>query len=152
MVPPRRAGRLSVLEPVQRGLARQDGASLAPRSALLGQQRQHGVVAQLVVVGHVLVSQGDARDALAHQRPHRVLDAARVPVVLEAGGDLVEELSRLGRLAQEQCAGVGRDGPAVEGGHHLASAQGLLRERELGTLCRHRSLGVEVGNSASRPT
>ena len=78
------------------------------------------------MVGHILVSQGDARDALAHQGTRRVLDAARVSVVLEAGGALVEELSSLGRLAQEQCAGAGRDGPAVEGGHHLASDQGLL--------------------------
>ena len=73
----------------------------APRSALVRQQRQHGVVAQLVVVDHVLVSQGDAGDVLAHQRPHRVLDAARVPVVVEAGGDLVEEPFHLGRLAQQ---------------------------------------------------
>ena len=35
------------------------------RSSVLGQQRQHGVVVQLAVVDHVLVSPGDARDALA---------------------------------------------------------------------------------------
>ena len=58
---------------------------------LAGEQRQNRVVPQLVVVVEVFVSQGDAHDALPHQRPDRVFRETGIAVVGEATCHLVQE-------------------------------------------------------------
>jgi hypothetical protein len=65
-----------VLQPVQRRLASQRRAVASPGCELAGEHCQHRVVAQLVVVDHVLVSkrdvsERDVEDALADQGGER---------------------------------------------------------------------------------
>ena len=48
--------------------------------------QSHWVMAQIVMVEHVLITQCNAEDALADQRCHRVLDQLRRPAVGETAG------------------------------------------------------------------
>ena len=66
-----------VLEPVQRALAGQRRAVPAAAPELAGQEAEHGVAAQVVVIVQVLVAEGEADDALGHQRPDGVLGEPR---------------------------------------------------------------------------
>jgi hypothetical protein len=59
---------------------------LAPCHKLAGQHRHYRVMAQIVMVEHVLVAQCDAEDALADERCHLMLDQLRRPAVGEAPG------------------------------------------------------------------
>ena len=128
-----------VLEPAQRALARQWRAALPACFELARQQRQQRVAAQVVVVVEVLVSQGDAGDALRHHRAHRMFGEAGIAVVRETCGDPVEESGGAVRLPEQQRPGVRRDRSAVERGGHPAPTAPLKPEGNGLTLCRHRS-------------
>ena len=131
-----------VLEAVQRALARQRRAALAPSLELAGQQGQQGIVPQEVMVVEVFVSQRDAGDALRDQRAHRVLRQTRIAPVREAGGHPVEQPDRAVGPPQQQGSPVRGDRAAVERGHHLPALAPLKSERNGSTLCRHRSSGL----------
>ncbi len=66
--------RLAQFEPVERRFAGHRRTVLAPCHKLAGQHRHYRVMAQIVMVEHVLVAQRDAEDALADQRCHLMLD------------------------------------------------------------------------------
>jgi len=83
-----------VLEPVQRALAGERGAVLASRLELAGQRREHGVVAQLIVVDEILVPQRDPEHPLRHHGRDAVLDQGRCAAVLETGGEPVHQADR----------------------------------------------------------
>ena len=59
----------------------------APGRELAGEDRQHRVVAELVMIDEVLMAERDAEDALADQGGDLVLDPLRRPRVAEAGGE-----------------------------------------------------------------
>ena len=128
-----------VFEAVQRALARQRRAAPAPSLELARQQRQHRIVPQGVMVVEVLVSQGQPRDALRHQRVQGMLHKTRIAPVREAGGHPVEQTHGSVDLAQQQAARVGGDRPAIERGRHLPTPAPLKSERNGSTLCWHRS-------------
>ncbi len=128
-----------VLEPVQRALAGQRRAVPAAAPELAGQEAEHGVAAQVVVIVQVLVAEGEADDALGHQRPDGVLGEPRVAVVGEAGGHAVEQAAVAADPPEQERPGVGRDRAAVERGGHFAALAALKSERDGFTLCRHRS-------------
>ena len=107
--------RRRVLQPVQRALAGQRRAVGAPGLELAGQDRQHRVVAELVVVDQVLVAERDAEHALADQRRDLVLDPLRHARVAEAGGEAPDQADRPVGGAEQQRAGVRGDRAAVEG-------------------------------------
>ena len=119
-----------VLKPAQRALARQWRAPFPACLELARLQRQRRVAPQVVVVVEVIVSQGNAGDALRHQRPHRMFRKTGIAVVREARGNPVEESGGTVRLAKQQCPGVRRDRSAVERGGHPAA----LAPCGLGTL------------------
>ena len=109
---------------------------------LAGEQGQNRVVPQLVVVVEVFVSQGDAHDALPHQRPDRVFRETGIAVVGEAIRHPVQDPDRPVDLAKQQHSGVRRDRSAVERGRYPAALAPLKCEGKRFTLCRHRSSGV----------
>ena len=109
VVAARFATRGRVFKPVQGALPRQRRTVLPMSIELAGEQRQNRVVPQLVVVVEVFVSQGDAHDALPHQRPDRVFRETGIAVVGEATCHLVQEPRRTVDLAEQQHSGVRGD-------------------------------------------
>ena len=101
-------------EPVQRRLAGDRRAALAPRRELAGQHRHHRVVTEFVVIVQVLVAEGDAEHALADEGRDRVLDQPRVPRVAEASGEPANQIQSAIRRAEQQPSGVRRQRAAVE--------------------------------------
>ena len=142
VVAARLAARGRVLETVQRALARQCRTALAASLQLAGQQRQQGVVPQLVVIVEILVPQGNAHDPLGHQCPHRVLRQTAVAVVREACGHPVHETERPVDLPEQQSSRVRRDPSTIERGRYPPAPTPLKCEGNGLTLCRHRSSGV----------
>jgi hypothetical protein len=71
--------RRRMLEPVERALAGERGAPLAPGGELAGERRQHRIVAQLVVVDQVLVAERDPEHPLRHHRFDAVTCSPSVP-------------------------------------------------------------------------
>ena len=142
VVAARLATRGRVFEPVQSALPRQWGTVLPMSLELAGKQGQNRVVPQLVVVVEVFVSQGDAHDALPHQRPDRVFRETGIAVVGEAIRHPVQESDRPVDLAKQQHSGVRRDRSAVERGRYPAALAPLKYEGKRLTLCRYRSSGV----------
>jgi len=94
--------------------------ALAPRRKLAGQHRHHRVVAQLVVVEHGLVTQREAKDALADQRCHLMLDQLRRPAVGKAASKAIDQPNGLVARPQQQSTGIRSDLAAIKAGHHRA--------------------------------
>jgi hypothetical protein len=130
--------RRRVLQPVQRALAGQRRTTRSTRLQLSRQDRQHRVVAELVVVDQVLVAEGDAEHPLADQGGHLVLDALRRPCVAEAGREATDQANRPVRGAEQQRPGVRGDRPAVEAGDHTPVLDRCELEQRRATLRRHR--------------
>jgi hypothetical protein len=139
-----------MLEPVQRALAGQRRAVLAPGDELAGKGRQHRVMAQLIVVDQVLVAERNAEHALRHHGLDTVLDQRLRAVVIEAGGEAAHQPDcPIGR-AEQQPPSIRRDLPTVEGGHHLAALDHFISEQVAATLCRHRGAPPHQPNCLSQ--
>jgi len=114
-------------------------AVLALHVALASQQRQQGILPQLIVVVQVLIAQGDAVYALPHQFADSVFYQVRSPVIAKAAGELAQDAGALFHRAQQQRPGLGGDLSAIEPGHHVTRKMRCEREERLGTLCHSRS-------------
>ena len=133
------AGRC-VLQPVQRALAGERGAG-GPACFQPPQHRaEHRVVAQIVVVDHILVPERDTEDPLADQGRHVVHHPLCRPTVDEAGGKALDQIDRLVRRAQKQGPGIRTDRTAAEIRNHIAPIKACKQHRFRVTLCRHRGL------------
>ena len=95
-----------VLEPVQRALAGERRALLAPGGELAGQRRQHRVVAQLVVIDQILIAERDAEHPLRNHSLDRVLDLRLDPAVVEARRKPRHQADRAIGRAEQQRPGV----------------------------------------------
>jgi hypothetical protein len=125
-------------QPVQRRLAR-DRRTIGPPSFQLAvQDRHHWVVAQLIVVVQILVTQRNAEDALANQRADLMLDQLRAAVVGEAGSKPIHQANRPVRRSQQQRTRVRRYPPPIERCHHGATRNRCKFKQRRVTLCRHR--------------
>jgi hypothetical protein len=127
-----------VLEPVEGALARQGGTVRTPRRELAGEDRQHRVVPQPVVVDQVLVTERDPDHPLADEGRHLVLDPLGGAPIVEAGGEPLDEPDRPVGGAQEQRPGIRGHGATVERRHHATTFHGSKIELVGATLCRHR--------------
>jgi hypothetical protein len=127
-----------VLEPVERALAGQRRAVRPPRRKLAGKDRQHRVMAQLVVVEEIFVAERDPDHPLADQGRQLVLDRFLPPAVDEAGCEPLDQADRPVGGAQQQRTRIRRDRPAVERRHHRAALDHSKPERGWATVCRHR--------------
>jgi len=83
-----------VFEPVQRALAGQRRAVAAPGRKLAGEHRQHRIVAEVIVIEHVLMPERDAEDALADQRGNLALDTLRHSAIAKAGSEPPDQVDR----------------------------------------------------------
>jgi hypothetical protein len=108
---------LSVLLPVR-------GAQVhALRLEPAGEQRQHRLVAQLVVVADVLVAEGDADDPLPDQRRQRVHDLVLLAFIHEACSDPPDQADRAIGVPPQQRPGIRTHGAAIECRHHAAPSE-----------------------------
>ena len=80
----------------------------------------------------IFVPQRQRVDPLRDQLPNPVFDALGMAPVLEAGGQARQQVDAPVDLAQQQCAAVGADHPAVKLGAHLAAKVLGKREARLG--------------------
>ena len=127
-----------VLQPVERRLAGERRA-VRPLGRELSRQRlQHRIVPQMIVIVDVLVAQGNAEDALADERRHRVQQSVRIAAVLEAVRQSLNQADRSVRGPEQQPAGVRGDLAAVERAHNPAALRGSEIKRILATVCVHR--------------
>jgi hypothetical protein len=135
------------LQPVQRALACHRRAVRALCLQLSQQRPEHRVVPQLLMIVQILVPQRQAKDALADQRAHRVLDQVPLSSIAEAAGQSIDQADRRIRLAQQQCAGIRTDRAAVKGRDHSAPINPCKLQLFRNTLCRHRGSPVRGENS-----
>ena len=126
------------LKPVQRGLARHRRAIGTPRRELAGQHRHRRIMAQLVMVVEILVSERDAEHALANERRHGVLDQVRAAGIHKAGCKAPNQADdAVGRPKQQRTC-IGGDRPAVESRLHPTAFNGCKTKQVCATLRRHR--------------
>lgn len=118
LVVARGLARRGVLEPVEGRLAGERCAIRPACGELAGDRRQHGVVAQGIVVDQVLVAQRQGEHPLADQPRQGVLDLVRRAMVDEAGREPPHQADRPVGGAQEQRPRVRGDGAAVKPDHH----------------------------------
>ena len=95
-----------VLQAVERALAGERRAVRALRLEPVGEQREHRVVAQFVVVVDVLVAQGDADDPLPDQRRQGVHHLVLLALVDEARGHPLDQADRTIGVPQQQPTAV----------------------------------------------
>ena len=129
-----------MLEPVQRALARERGAVLPPSLKPAGEDREHRIVAQMIVIDQVFVAKGDAEHPLRHHGLDRVLDLRLSTAVDKTGGEPPDHTDRPIGRAEQQPASVRGVVPAIKRGHHLASIDHFITEQVAATLCRHRGV------------
>jgi len=115
---------LAQLQPVQRRLAGNRRAILAPRRELTRQHRHHRVVPQFVVVVEILVAERDSEHPLTHQGRDLVLDPFRTPLVVKARRKTLHQSDRSIRRSQQQCSCVGGYQAAIECRFHRAAFHG----------------------------
>jgi hypothetical protein len=127
-----------MLEPVQSALAGERCATFALSLELAGQRRQHRVVAQLVMVDDILISERNAEHPLGHHRRNAVLDLGLDPTVIEAAGEPPHQADRPIGGAEQQRPSVRGGVATVEGGDHLTALDDFITEQVPATLCRHR--------------
>ena len=127
-----------VLQPVERRLAGQRRTVRPLGRELARQHLQHRIVPQMIVIVDILVTQGDAEDALADQRRHRVQQRVRVAAILEAARQSLDQADRSVRGPEQQPAGVRGDLAAVERAHNPVTFHGSEIEQILATVCAHR--------------
>jgi len=139
-----------MLEPVERALAGERCAVRPPRLELAGQHRHHRVVAQLVVVDHVFITERDPDHPLTDQRRDGVLDARRIPAVAEAGRKALDQTNGAVGCPEQQRTGVRGHCSAVEPGHHRATVHRSKRELARATVCRHRGTPLQRVKSLSQ--
>ena len=99
------------------------------------------------MVDEILVAEGDADDALGDEFTKAVPDPPGVAVIGETGRHLVRERQAPIYPAQQQGAGIGSDGAAVEISHHAAASVGFKLEGFGVTLCGHRFSFMNLVNS-----
>jgi hypothetical protein len=127
-----------VLEPVQRALAGERGAALAPGHELAGKRREHGIVAQLVVVDEIPVAERDPEHPLRDHGRDAVLDQHRRAPVVEAGGEPPHQPDRPIGGPEQQRPGIRGRVATIERRFDPAALHGCKPEQVSATLCRHR--------------
>ena len=92
---------------------------------LIGDDLQHGIVAQTLSIIGVFVTGDDLVDALPHQLQRVVTDAVVLPRVAEQRGQIAGQMMALVEGAQGQQAGIAGDLPAGKiGANGLMTVEG----------------------------
>ena len=93
----------------------------------------------------VLVSKGNRRHALRHQCADIVNRALRIAFVDKTPRKPVENFDRSIGLAQQQSAGIRRNGSAVESSNSFAPVEAFKFELFGVTVCLHRTPYTNMG-------
>ena len=93
----------------------------------------------MLVVIQILIPQRQPEDSLSRQRPHRVLDPPRIPVIVEALGKVPNPTAPSFHFPQQQPAPIAAQLPATEIHLHFAPTQPLKLKHRLFTLCHDES-------------
>ncbi len=132
-------------ESIERALAGQrlaaiplSGTILSGGVLLTDQHGQERIVPQLVMVVKIFVAKRQAVDSLGNQVFDRVFGQFRDPVIGEATGESIDDSIFRFDFPQQQCPGIGRDGPAVKASQYFPLPEGLKTEPLRVTLCLHR--------------
>ena len=96
---------------------------------------EHRIVSQLFVVVEILVAQRQTVDSLREHFQNRMLHLILIPAIEKAFCQACEQVQALIGLAQQECAAVGTNRPAVEPRHDFSSSGGFKSEAGLVTLC-----------------
>jgi len=137
VIPGRGSGR-GVFQPVQGALAGQRRAVVPLRLQPLRQQRQNRIVAQLVMVVDILVTQRNPGDPLAHHHRQTVNHQLRPPLIVEASRDPGKQPDRPIRMSEQQGPAIRTHRPAIERRHHTAPIEPFKIILIGDTLCSHR--------------
>ena len=127
-----------VLQPVERALAGHRRTARALGLELAGQNREHRIVTQFVMIVEVVIAQSQAEHALADQGLDRVLEQPRIPTIRETGGHPRDQAEAAIQSPQKQRSRIRCDGSAIEPGHHFLALDGFKIEQRRGTLCLYR--------------
>jgi hypothetical protein len=87
-----------VFQPVERALAGERRAVRPLRLEPVGEQREHRIVAQLVMVVDVLVAERDTDDPLPDQSRERVHHLVLLATILKARRDPLDQANRAIRV------------------------------------------------------
>jgi len=134
------AGRLlaAQLQPVERRFAGQWCAIGTPRLEPAAQYRHHRVVAQLVVVDQILVTQRHPEHPLTHQASHFVNHQIGVTVIGKAAGKAFDQPDPLIASAEQHRPGLRGHRATVKRGHYFVPFNRCKAEQIRVTLCLHR--------------
>ena len=80
-----------MLQTIERALAGENSAVAALRLQPAGEQRQHRIMTQIVVVADILVAERDADDPLAHQGRQAMDNKIGRAVIDETAGNAITE-------------------------------------------------------------
>src|SRR5690606_17130166 len=109
------------LQAVQRALAGKRLAVLALRLELAKQHAKQRILAQLIVIVQILISQRQRKQPLAQQRAHRMLDQLWVASVNKTARQAIDQSNRIVRALEQQRSSLRGDPPAIKGSHHPAT-------------------------------
>ena len=126
------------LQPVQRALAGQWSAVRTPRRKLAGQDRQHRIMTQFVMVDQVFVTERYTNDPLHHQGLDRMLDECWIARVGEAASQTPGQSDNPVRCPQKQRSRVRGDPATIECRNHRTSLNACKIKQVRVTLCLHR--------------
>jgi hypothetical protein len=129
---------------VSRGTTELDGSLPVPRQQSvqlghldLGRRWQHQVMAELVVVVEILITERNADNAPREQRLGRVLDVSWIAAVLDAGCQATGRPQHPIRGPQRQGTSVVGDGTTIEDATTRRRSAGKRKQVRV-TLFRHR--------------
>jgi hypothetical protein len=108
------------LHPPQSGTPGQGFGRFVSLRVRFAQELQERIMAQAVVIGDVLVAQGDTHDPLGQQIGELVDDLILLATILETGRHAREQIQPLRGSAQQHSTRVGCDVSAIEGGEDLS--------------------------------
>ena len=126
------------LQPVERRFAGQRCAILAPRRQLAGQHRHCQVVAQLIVIDQIFITQRQRKNPLSDQCPDGVLDQLRRAIIGKTLGKPIDQPDRPVGRPQQQGPGIRGHLAAVKPRHYPAPRDRCKTKPIRATLCLHR--------------
>ena len=133
-----RRRKLAQLQPVERRLAGDRRAVLASRLELACQHRHQRIVAQLIVVVEILVTERDPEHPLADQRRDLVLDQLRASLVVKARRKPTHHSDRTIGRSQKQPASVRRHQAGIKPRFHSTAFNGSKIKPFYATVRLHR--------------
>lgn len=127
-----------MLQAIERALAGENSAVGSLRLEPVGEQSQHWIMTQIIMVADILIAERDAGDPLTHQARQAMDNEIGRTVIDETAGNAIDQFDRPIGMSKQQCAGIRGHGAAFEIGDYTATADAFKFELLSSTVCRHR--------------